>query len=198
MNLAQWSLTEEFDCGNEANCLAWNSSRFDPPMMVVGCNDSNGTCKVWAYDDQYRRWVCVDTLSGHSGPVHDVAWAPSLGRTYHLIATACMDGNVRVFELSRDKNQKYSNKLVFFSALHKSEVWRVEWNITGTVLASAGDDGTVRLWKRGLDGKFKNSYVMHGDTAEENSMMTDQDGSATEGISMLTASALSPFAVGGQ
>ena len=28
-----------------------------------------------------------------------------------------------------------------------AEVWRVEWNITGTVLASSGDDGYVRLWR---------------------------------------------------
>ena len=27
------------------------------------------------------------------------------------------------------------------------QVWRVSWNITGTVLSSSGDDGCVRLWK---------------------------------------------------
>ena len=27
------------------------------------------------------------------------------------------------------------------------QVWRVEWNVTGTILASSGDDGCVRLWK---------------------------------------------------
>lgn len=27
------------------------------------------------------------------------------------------------------------------------QVWRVSWNVTGTVLASSGDDGRVRLWK---------------------------------------------------
>lgn len=28
-----------------------------------------------------------------------------------------------------------------------AQVWRVEWNVTGTILASSGDDGCVRLWK---------------------------------------------------
>ncbi|TPX47525.1 hypothetical protein SeLEV6574_g02597 [Synchytrium endobioticum] len=30
---------------------------------------------------------------------------------------------------------------------HNAEVWRVEWNVTGTMLSSSGDDGVVRLWK---------------------------------------------------
>lgn len=30
---------------------------------------------------------------------------------------------------------------------HGSTVWRVSWNMTGTILASSGDDGCVRLWK---------------------------------------------------
>ena len=27
------------------------------------------------------------------------------------------------------------------------QVWRLSWNVTGTILASSGDDGCVRLWK---------------------------------------------------
>ena len=30
---------------------------------------------------------------------------------------------------------------------HEQAVWRLEWNIVGTVLASSADDGTVRLWR---------------------------------------------------
>jgi len=33
---------------------------------------------------------------------------------------------------------------------HYSTVWHLAWNISGTVLASSGDDGIVRLY----DGKF--------------------------------------------
>ena len=31
---------------------------------------------------------------------------------------------------------------------HLGEVWRLSWNLLGTCLASSGDDGTVRIWKR--------------------------------------------------
>lgn len=34
-------------------------------------------------------------------------------------------------------------------------VWRVEWNATGTVLASSGEEGTVRLWKSNFKGEWK-------------------------------------------
>ena len=37
---------------------------------------------------------------------------------------------------------------------HNSEVWRVEWNVTGTLLASSGDDGQVRLWRASLQGTW--------------------------------------------
>lgn len=30
---------------------------------------------------------------------------------------------------------------------HNCTVWRVSWNITGTILSSSGDDGHVRMWK---------------------------------------------------
>jgi len=38
---------------------------------------------------------------------------------------------------------------------HHSDVWRVSWNATGTVLSSAGDDGTIRLWKAAFSGEFQ-------------------------------------------
>jgi WD40 repeat protein len=34
------------------------------------------------------------------------------------------------------------------------KICRVEWNVTGTVLATSGEDFTVRLWKTDLTVKY--------------------------------------------
>ncbi|KAJ3127664.1 epoxide hydrolase, soluble (sEH) [Nowakowskiella sp. JEL0407] len=106
------------------------------------------------------------------GLVTDVAWANGMGRSYQLIATSNKNGFVRIYKLfdSSDskpiaqpiqssktkigslKRQKKVELVAEFNE-HNSEVWRVEWNVTGTILSSCGDDGSVRLWKASyLDG----------------------------------------------
>ena len=37
---------------------------------------------------------------------------------------------------------------------HNSEVWKVVWNVTGTVLATSGDDGLVNLYKCSTNGAW--------------------------------------------
>lgn len=38
---------------------------------------------------------------------------------------------------------------------HFSTVWRLTWNITGTMLASTADDGFVRIWKMNYQRHWK-------------------------------------------
>ena len=45
---------------------------------------------------------------------------------------------------------------------HNSSVWRVTWNVTGTILASAGDDGQVKLWKSDYTDKWKCMATLYG------------------------------------
>lgn len=167
LNLSHWPLQEEFLADKDgATCLSWNMSPFDVPMIAVG--SSNATAKVWAYNTSYNRWQICTELTGHLDGIHDIAWAPNMGRSYHLIATASKDETIKIWKLTReaahsnnsnDKNQsqgvaEYRLEQLASHAEHQTPVWRVEWNVTGTMLASSGDDGTVRMWKNDYEGQW--------------------------------------------
>ncbi|KAK9768643.1 epoxide hydrolase, soluble (sEH) [Basidiobolus ranarum] len=165
VNLAHWTLMEEFEVcsggSKEADgnyCLSWCPSRFQAQTMVVGCAKEN-TAKIFRMD-QSSRWQAFEVLSGHEGVVHDVSWAPNLGRSYQLIATASKDQNVRIFKLTDEGSpgateKRWRVELVAVFPDHKAEVWKVEWNVTGTILSSSGDDGKVRLWKATFGDEWK-------------------------------------------
>jgi nucleoporin SEH1 len=85
-------------------------------------------------------------LKDHLDFVHDVAWAPNLGRDHELIVTSSRDQKIRFYKLTYKQNSWIIDLLSVHSD-HQSEVQRIEWNTTGTLLISSGDDGNVRLWK---------------------------------------------------
>jgi nucleoporin SEH1 len=57
----------------------------------------------------------------------------------------------------------------------RSLVNRVEWNITGTMLASTGNDGKVRIWKSTLGGVWRPSGYVSVEAAEQDGD-ADMDG----------------------
>ena len=139
-NLAHWTLMDDFRAvdtavprGEETSfCLSWAKSSRSQIRMVVGAMKK---CHIWTRSSE-GRWNREQELEGHEGLVRDVAWAPMSGRTYELVATACKDGHVRIYRLQED-----NVKLIADLPDHGAEVWKVSWNVTGTILSSAGDDG---------------------------------------------------------
>lgn len=108
MNLTAWTLTDDFELivgGSKEPegqfCLSWCPSKHLLPMMVVGCGKDH-VAKVFRLDLN-NHWLPFETLHGHTGLIRDIAWAPNMGRSYQLIATACSDGNVRIFHLIPQK-----------------------------------------------------------------------------------------------
>ncbi|ORZ14647.1 WD40-repeat-containing domain protein [Absidia repens] len=152
-------------------CIHWCPNRTTTAMMVVGLGKEYDA-KIFKHDGQ-DRWQPGEVLSGHTNQVNDVSWAPSMGRTYQLIATACKDYFVRIFKLthtikmngsrvnmlnkqpSSKPSGPYHVEMVAEFGQHQVEVCRVEWNIMGTILSSSGSDGSVRLWKAGNDGAWR-------------------------------------------
>ncbi|KAI9911453.1 hypothetical protein PsorP6_009507 [Peronosclerospora sorghi] len=164
MNLSHWPLQEEFLADKDgATCLSWNKSHFDVPMIMVGGNSD--AAKVWGYNNSYRKWQVVAELVGHTDAIHDVCWAPNMGQSFHLLATASKDRTVRIWRLTihQDDHLRAEVKEVARKHHHDSEVWRVEWNVTGTMLASSGDDGTVRMWKSDYEDEWACVNTVCGD-----------------------------------
>ncbi|KAM9964327.1 hypothetical protein ACTFIW_004085 [Dictyostelium discoideum] len=146
------------------NNISGNSGGLNNNSLMSGANSSinvsSGNNSIYSNNN-------FDSSSdGGSRAIHDVCWAPNMGRSYHLIATASKDHKVRIWKLSSDKS-RMELKEVMRKDDHKSEVWRVEWNITGTILASSGDDGNVCLWKCNMNGEWKLFSLISGEESTE-------------------------------
>nr|XP_060628711.1 centrosomal protein of 192 kDa [Anolis sagrei ordinatus] len=186
MNLSQWSLQHEISCKLSCSCISWNpsSSRAHAPMIAVGSDDSSpnvlAKVQIYEYNENTRKYAKAETLMTVTDPVHDIAFAPNLGRSFHLLAVATKD--VRIFTLKPLRKElttssgltKFEVQLVAQFDNHNSQVWRVSWNITGTVLASSGDDGCVRLWKANYMDNWKCTGILKGNGSPVNASSSQQ------------------------
>merc|ERR1719242_675795 len=126
---------------------------------------------VNAVDDRKKGidWHCVSVIhistKKDAAPfdVRGISWSAHLARKYHLIAIGCSDGFVRILQVMRHRRVLRKDRIpedpfklewsvVFESNIHCDAVWKVNWNITGNLLLSAGDDARIYLWKRSRMG----------------------------------------------
>ena len=176
MNLSHWSVQYVINCKlASASCISWNPSRSHPPMLAVGTDDprNNAGGKVEIFEMLGRKWNKITTLMGITDAVHDIAFAPNVGRSRHLLAIASKDIHIMALNPVKDKPPQGGNAaplseqpcITSLATLtdHESQVWRVEWNLTGTVLSSTGDDGFVRLWKDNYLGTWTCISYSKGD-----------------------------------
>ncbi|CAN6668294.1 nucleoporin Seh1p [Trichomonascus vanleenenianus] len=151
--------------------LSWCPSMFFKEFIVIGVLED---AFIYQKDSQ-GRFVRAAQLPEHKGLIRDVAWAPSMGRGYQLVATASKDGYVRIFKITQKQSRDFGDEdhekvvpldveLISKHDDHHGEVWRVSWNLTGTILASSGDDGKVRFWKGSYSSEFQCMAVV---SAEE-------------------------------
>ena len=155
MQLGEWSGVDEIDVPG-ARCFAWGQHTSGPAYLIVGF--TNGTASV-SSNDGGRKWAEVAKLSDARDAIQAVAWAPHIGRTMQLVATGGRDGTVHVYTLRPpaagvNASAPWEAKLAARLLDHRDAVWRVEWNATGSLLASSGDDGTVRVWQPDATGAF--------------------------------------------
>ena len=171
MNLQVWQRNKfpVSDSKARITCVSFNTSRTSPdPMFVIGTAaghsysrdalssmdfKSGNAIHVWRENKQLRKWEPLWS-NNMDDAVLSVSWAPAIGRSYHLIAAGGKDKKVYIMKCKDNVDGKFIGEEERVFNDHAGEVWKVEWNILGSMLASSGDDNTVKMYKRSYQGDW--------------------------------------------
>ena len=120
--------------------LAWCGSE-DRERIAIACQ--SGYVKVF---EKINRWslVCERAVL-QDAPLKDCAWAPNLCRDNEWLAVCGNSDSVEILEFT-------TGRVPTLTKLHtipvgSGPVWRVSWNLTGTVLAVAPEKGQAQIWR---------------------------------------------------
>ncbi|XP_067633872.1 nucleoporin seh1-like isoform X2 [Eurosta solidaginis] len=166
MNLSQWPVQHEISNKLPLSCISWNTSAYMLPshLLAAGSDDTNtqqGKVLIFAYNESARKCAKVEPINEINQPVTDLSFAPACGRRFHILAVASKDLYIVNIRASTDSsaNKKLDIQTTKFSD-HNCPVWRVCWNMLGTMLVSTGDDGCVRLWRMNYTLNWKCAAVL--------------------------------------
>jgi WD40 repeat protein len=122
-------LTPPIPQGYETVAYSPGSLR-NPRSEWIAAGGSRNTIDIW-HNGRY-----VGSLTGHKGEVQDLAFNPKFPV---LLASASVDGTVRIWNVT-------TRRLLKTLATHGFEQDALAFSPDGTVLASGGTSGFVRLW----------------------------------------------------
>ncbi|KAI5665049.1 hypothetical protein M9H77_24372 [Catharanthus roseus] len=105
--------------------------------------------KIWRMSDL----SCLESINNaHSDAINAIVVCPNKG----IIYTASADGNIKIWEKSKDGRKK-KHKLLSTLEKHNSSVNALVLNNDGSVLFSGGCEKTILVWERDEDS---NNYMM--------------------------------------
>lgn len=150
----------------------WSIS-WSPNGQFLASGSDDRTVRIWKRVQEHQ-WDCVLILTGHERSVYSIHWGTGKGdpKTGYLgwLASVGSDGSIRVWELTEHpssddltelKKKPLTQRLIALqpSAHSIHEVNAVAWcprKGLEDVLATVGDDGTMRVWRLKAEVKHTN------------------------------------------
>jgi len=134
-----------------ANAVSWAPAAAGLRLVTGGCDNR---IVIWACGEDGLSWSEEAELGVHNGKsvhtdwVRDVAWAPSPGGAPSIIASCAQDKKIVIWS---EGNGQWTPKEIVMS----TPIFSVSWSLTGGVLAAAGGDNQVTLWKANALGEWE-------------------------------------------
>uniref|UniRef100_A0A5S6QNM9 WD_REPEATS_REGION domain-containing protein n=1 Tax=Trichuris muris TaxID=70415 RepID=A0A5S6QNM9_TRIMR len=173
-NLAQWNLQHEIQAACYGlTCLAWCPSEDHQPTLAVGTDGvdpENPKLVLYTYKEDFNQaWDVTNCTVNPNHSINDLKFAPSLGRTFHLLAVASKtlqilrlgDASVEFDEDGKQDNSVDPRLTVVaeFSG-GAGQFWRASWNVTGTMLSAIASDGVVHVFECSYDGTWRQATTV--------------------------------------
>lgn len=133
--------------------LAWS-----PDGNYLASASDDLSIRIWKRLDQYK-WQSIHQIKGHERSIYSISWIVGKGtssKSMGWLASTGGDGKINVWEISQPPDQStkeilYSKLIASVSSAHDvSDVNSVQWCPRPgfeDLLATAGDDGSVKVWR---------------------------------------------------
>jgi len=142
---------------------------FSPDGSVLASSDDTGQVLLW---DVQSLSLAIDPWLAHMGRVRTIAFHPA---NLNLLATASADGSISMWNVSGPTPRE-----ILAIAGHQQDgqgrlVRSIDFSPDGSLLASGGDDGQVRLWDTATGGQIGPPAGDHGDLVRDVLFNPDPD-----------------------
>ena len=147
---------EQQGVARPVNSAAFGTAH-DGDLWLLTAGD-DGTAKLWSLSEEPIR--LVRTFAGHSAGVTRAVFSPS--GTPERVATASLDGTVRLWAVDGDQPEETNSRVVGGESTRNVGVLCVAFSPDGRCLAAGGLDNRIRIWNLEQDG---DPLVLEGHTA---------------------------------